>query len=201
MLCFQITEHFKPKKTLLLSWAWAAGRQKRWRQQQFSWRAVSIKNRAGYCFPINKPTKKDELSSHFSLAHTFFCFNHCFDQQKSRVWAYWQINLMGMMQIQNREFVMEIVELQSYLYTGVLLPLRQKGKTSWLDRSLDCCSWLDSWGEGGGKSKLFCSTEGYLSSPYTSVHEQLLPISQLATRPYLMQGSCLLNWGIFSYRP
>lgn len=39
---------------------------------------------------------------------------------------YWEINLVGMMQIQNRTFIMEIVEVQSYWYTGVLLPLRQK---------------------------------------------------------------------------
>lgn len=32
-------------------------------------------------------TKKDEVSSLFSLPHTCFCFNHCFDQQKSRAWT------------------------------------------------------------------------------------------------------------------
>lgn len=44
-------------------------------------------SRAVYCIPINMLTKKDEVSSHFSLPHIFFCFNHCLDQQKSRAWA------------------------------------------------------------------------------------------------------------------
>lgn len=59
------------------------------------------------------------------------------------------------MQIQNRTFIMEIMELQSCLYTGVLLPLTRKGRTSWLDRSLDCCSCLDTWGERGKETANF----------------------------------------------
>lgn len=36
------------------------------------------------------PTKgmmKDEVGSLFSLPHTCFCFNHCFNQQKTRAWT------------------------------------------------------------------------------------------------------------------